>query len=74
LRQGARHDEAVAAVVAAAAQHGNRPGEQFTVNRLERRHHLAPGVLHQHERGDSDLLDRPAVGFTHLRSVDDSHE
>ena len=48
--QRARDDEAVAAVVAAAAQHGDLPLEQVGVDRLHRRHHLPAGVFHQDER------------------------
>ena len=73
LHQRARDDEAVAAVVAAAAQHGDLPLEQVAVDRLHRRDHLPAGVLHQHERRDADLLDRPAIGLAHLRGVQDSH-
>ncbi len=73
LRERSRDDEAVAAVVAAAAKHGDVPVEQVAVDRFHRRDDLASGVLHQHERGDADLLDRPPIGFAHLRGVEDSH-
>ena len=73
LQQRARDDEAVAAVVAAAAEHGDLPLEQIAVHRLHRRHHLAAGVLHQHERRDADVVDRAAIGFAHLGGVQDTH-
>ena len=73
LHQRARDDEAVAAVVAAAAQHGHVPLEQVAVDRLHGRDDLAAGVLHQHERRDADLLDRPPIGFAHLRGVQHAH-
>ena len=49
--QRARHHEAVAAVVAPAAQHGDAALEQVLVVGFDGRHHLAAGVLHQHDRG-----------------------
>src|SRR6185503_8907019 len=73
LQQRPGDDEAVAAVVAAAAQHRHLPLRQVAVDRLDRRHRLAPGVLHQHERGDADVLDRAAIGFFHLGGVQNSH-
>jgi hypothetical protein len=69
----ARHDEAVAAVVAAAAQHGHAPVEALLVLRFHGGHDLAAGVFHQDERGDADVLDRDAVGLAHLRGVEDTH-
>ena len=73
LGQGARHHEAVAAVVAAAAQHRDAAVEQILVVGLERRHHLAAGVLHQHDRRQAQVVDGLPVGFAHLRGVEDSH-
>ena len=71
LQQRPGDDEAVAAVVAAPAQDGDLALDQVAVDRLDRRDHLAAGVFHQHERRDADLFDRPAVGFPHLRGVQD---
>ena len=34
---------------------------------------LAAGILHQHQRRNADVLDRAAIGFAHLRRVEDSH-
>ena len=49
LEQRARDDEAVAAVVATSAEHCHAPVETRLVRGLDRRHHLAAGVFHQHE-------------------------
>ena len=73
LQQRARHDEAVAAVVAAPAEDGDAAVEQVVEERLHRRHDLPAGVLHQHERRDADVLDGAAIGFAHLLGVEDSH-
>src|SRR3954469_7719136 len=73
LRQRARDDEAVAAVVAAAAEHRDLPLEEIAVHRLHRRHDLSAGVLHQDERGDADVFDRAAIRLAHLGRVQDAH-
>ena len=73
LNESARDDEAVAAVVAAAAEHGDLPLEQVGVHRLHRRDCLPAGVLHQHERRDADLFDRAAIRVAHLGSVQYTH-
>ena len=73
LQQRARDDEAVAAVVAAAAQHGDAQVAEVGERRLDGRHDLAAGVLHQDDRGDADVVDGAAVGFPHLAAVEDSH-
>ena len=41
---------------------------------LHRRNRLAAGVLHQHNRGNADVLDRLAIGFPHLFGVEHAHE
>ena len=74
LHQRPRHDEAVAAVVAAAAQHRDLPLEQIAVDRFHRRDRLPAGVFHQHERRDADVVDRAAIGLAHLGGVQYSHE
>ena len=74
LRQRAGDHEAVAAVVALAAQHRHAAGEPVLVGGLDGRHHLAAGVLHQHERGEADVFDRLAIGLAHLRGVQDPHQ
>ena len=73
LAQRARDDEAVAAVVAAAAEHRHLALVEVREGRLDGRHHLAAGVLHQHERRHADLLDRGPVGLPHLCRRQDSH-
>ncbi len=73
LQERAGDDEAVAAVVAAAAQDGDLPLEEIAVHGFHRRHDLASGVLHEDERRDADLIDRPAIGLAHLRGVQYSH-
>ena len=73
LDERARDDEAVAAVVAAPAQHGHLPLGQVRVDRLHGRHHLPAGVFHEDERRDADVFDRPAIGFPHLGGVQDAH-
>ena len=73
LPEHARHDEPVAAVVAAAAEHRDARLAQVVERGLHRRHDLPAGVLHQHDRRDADLLDRPAIGLAHLVGVQDAH-
>src|SRR5687768_16018802 len=73
LNEGAGNHEAVTAVIAAAAQHRDLPLEQIAVHGLHGRHDLPAGVLHEHQRRDADLFDRPAVGFAHLSGVQDPH-
>src|SRR5205823_4897231 len=73
LHQRPRHDEAVAAVVAAAAQHGHVTVAQIAVHRLHGRDRLAAGVFHENQRRDADLLDRPAIGFAHLGGIQYTH-
>src|SRR6266511_4179226 len=62
LHQRARDDEPVAAVVAAAAQHGDLAIHEIAVHRLHGRHRLPAGILHEDERRNADLFDRPAIG------------
>jgi hypothetical protein len=50
LQQGPRDDEAVAAVVPVAAEHGHAAVEARLVGCLYRGHHLTTGVFHQHQR------------------------
>ena len=73
LRQRARDDEAVAAVVAAPAQHPDLAGGEILERRLHRRHRLAAGVLHQHDRRHADIVDRLPIGFAHLLRIQNSH-
>ena len=73
LHQRARDDEAVAAVVAAAADDADAARSEIVERRLHRRHRLPPGILHQHDRGDADVLDRTAIRFAHLFRVEHSH-
>src|SRR5262249_43340794 len=73
LRERTRDHEAIAAVVAAAAQDGDMAISQIGVDGFHRRDHLTSGVLHQHERWNADLLDRPSIRFAHLRGVQYPH-
>jgi hypothetical protein len=73
LREGARNDEAVAAVAAPPAQYGDLAGGEILERRLHRRHRLAAGVLHQHDGRQADLVDRLAVGLPHLLRVQHPH-
>jgi hypothetical protein len=73
LRQGARHHEAVATIVTAAAQHADATRGQVVEGGLHRRHRLAPGVLHQHDRGDADLVDRLPISLAHLLRIQNPH-
>ena len=41
--------------------------------RLHRRDRLAASVLHQHDRWNSNLVDRPAIGLAHLSRGQDAH-
>ena len=49
LRQGARHHEAVAAVVAAPTEHRDAAGRERVEGGLHRGNGLAAGVLHEHD-------------------------
>ena len=69
LDQRPGDDEAVAAVVAAAAEYGDLAIEEVAVDGLHRRGRLPAGVFHQHERGDADLFDRAAIRVAHLGTV-----
>src|SRR5205814_7210690 len=73
LDQRPGDDEAVAAVVAAAAEYGDLAIEEVAVDGLHRRGRLPAGVLHQHERGDADLFDRAAIRVAHLGRVQYTH-
>ena len=73
LEQRARDDEAVAAVVAAAAEHRDPAIELRLVGGFDGGDDLPAGVLHQHERRDADLVDGVAIGLAHLRGGQDSH-
>ena len=45
--------------------------------RVELRFHgrddLPAGVLHEHDRGDADVLNRPSIRFPHLFGVEYAH-
>ena len=73
LLQRAGDDEAVAAVIALAADDGDAAFGEIGIQRFDRRDHLAAGVLHQHQRCDADVLDRATIGFPHLVGVEDPH-
>ena len=73
LHERARDDEPVAAVVAAAADDADAARRQVVERRFHRRHRLAAGVLHQHDRRDPDVLDRAAIRLAHLFGVEHSH-
>ena len=68
-----RHHEAVAAVVAFAADDGDLAFGEIGIEGFDRGHDLAAGVFHQDQRGDADVLGGPAIGFLHLFGVEDSH-
>ena len=74
LQERPRHHEAIAAVIAPSAQDGDAAFESALVGGFHRGHHLTAGIFHQDQRRDSDLVDREAVGFAHLRGVEDSHQ
>ena len=73
LHQSARDHESVAAVVAAATHHPDAAGRKIVERRFHRRDRLTPGILHQHDRRNPDVLDRAAIGFAHLFGVEHSH-
>src|SRR4029453_10275858 len=73
LRQRPGDDEAIAAVVAAPAQHRDLAVEKIAVHRPHGRHRLAAGVLHEDERGDADVVDRAPIGLAHLSGVQHAH-
>ena len=73
LEQRPGDDEAVAAVVAAAAQDRHAAVQLRFVGGFDGRDDLPAGVLHQHERRDPDLVDGVSIGFAHLRGSQDSH-
>src|SRR5437763_676883 len=63
IAQSPRDDEAVAPVVALAADDRHRP---VGVQALDLAGDRGPRVLHELHAGDAALLDRPAVGLAHL--------
>src|SRR5207342_2675481 len=73
LQQRPRDDESVAAVVAAAAEHGDFELADLGKHGLDRGDDLAAGVLHQYDRWDADVLDGPPIGVPHLRAVQNPH-
>ena len=73
LQERPRDHEAVAAVVAAAAQHGDAPAQLRLVRRLDGGHDLAAGVFHQHERRNADVFDGEPIGLAHLRGGENAH-
>ena len=73
LRQRARDDEAVAAVVAAPAQHADAARGQVVEGRFHRRDRLPAGVLHQHDRRQADFVDGLTVRFPHLLRIQHAH-
>ena len=74
LDQGSGHDEAVAAVIAGAAKHSDSPAKLRLVGSLHRGDDLPPGVLHQHKRRNTDLLDGVTIGLAHLCGVENAHQ
>ncbi len=74
LMKGTRDDEAVAAVVAAAAQNGHMTGQQIAVVGFERGDDLAPGVFHQDDRRNANLLNGARIGLAHLGGIEHAHE
>ena len=74
LDEGARDDEAVAAVVAATAQHRHVAIQEVAVDRLHGGDRLPAGVLHEHERRNADLADRAAIRLAHLCGVQYTHQ
>ena len=60
-------------MLALAADHGNAAFGEIGIERFDRRDGLAAGVLHEHERRQADLLDRPPIGFAHLLCVENPH-
>ena len=73
LAERTRHHEPVTAVVASPAQDGHAPLEQVRMRRLDRRHDLTTGILHQHERRNTDVFDGPSIGLAHLARVKNAH-
>ena len=62
LRQNPRRDKTVAAVIARAAQDGNRTRRPASADRVGNR---TPGILHQHGPGHT-ACDRQSVSLAHL--------
>jgi hypothetical protein len=73
LGERARDDEAVAAVVAAAAENVNGDAREFVDRRLYGGDGLAARVLHQHHGRNPDLVDRLPIGLAHLLRVEHPH-
>ena len=71
--QEARGDEAVAAIVAGAAQREDAQPEHRTVVLLDRLRDSAAGPLHQVDPRDAMILDGGAVQLAHLRGGDQLH-
>src|SRR5262245_15927921 len=73
LPEGACDDEAVTAVVAAAAQYTDAASEHVAVDRLDCGNDLPAGILHQHDGRNPDLVYGPPIGFAHLRGIQNAH-
>src|SRR5690606_27900201 len=73
LEQRARDHEAVAAVVAAAGDDRHTPELHLRERGLDGRNDLPPGVLHEHERRDAQVVDGRAIGLAHLFRCEHTH-
>src|ERR1019366_3568876 len=71
--QLARHHQAVAAVVALAAEHHDALVAQRREPFRQKLYHAVPGILHQDDARDAGL-DGPPVHFAHFRSGQDFHK
>ena len=73
LHERSRDHEPVAAVAATAADDTHPARRQVVERRLHGRDSLTPGILHQDDRRDPDVLDRASIRFAHLFGVEHSH-
>jgi len=73
LHERPRDHEVVAAVAAPTADDGDTTRRQVLERGLHGRHGLTSGILHQHDRRNSDVLDRAAIRLAHLFGIEHSH-
>ena len=68
-----RDNETIAAVVPLPAHHRDAALGKIGIQGFERGDDLAAGVLHQDQRGETNVLDGAAIGLAHLLRVQDAH-
>ena len=72
-REDAGDDKSVASVVAPPAQNRGVLERQRPEALRQMLGHGPAGILHQHHRGNADILDRQAIGLLHLGGTQHAH-